>query len=172
MESVRYTQRICSDQQQIEAFLLSSRIGILALRGESFPYAVPVNYIWYKDAIYFHGMGSGKKNALLAQNPPVCFTIYAEHGTVIDPVPCHADTAYMSVMIFGKAEKLIDFAESAVIMQKMLDKYMPNYYSQPLTGNLMEKYKSSLDGNGVGIYRIQADIVTAKENAVNPRNVF
>lgn len=87
-------------------------------------------------------------------------------------MPCHADTAYMSVMVFGKAEKLINFAESADIMQKMLDKYMPKYYSQPLTGNLMEKYKSSLDGNGVGIYRIQADTVTAKENSVNSRNIF
>jgi len=123
-----------------------------------------MNYVWHNGSVYFHGMGSGKKEDLLSQNPPVCFTIYREQGTVTDPVPCHVDTSYMSVMIFGKAEKMSDKEEAAEVLQKLVDKYMPKYYSNPLTSTFIERYKSSLDGNAVSVYRITPQGMIAKEN--------
>ncbi|MBP2655784.1 MAG: antibiotic resistance protein [Firmicutes bacterium] len=166
MEQVRYTKRNCTDQKKIETFLLRARTGVVGMAGGIFPYAVPVNYIWHNGSVYFHGMGSGKKENILSQNPPVCFTIYEEQGTVTDPVPCHADTAYLSVMLFGKAEKVTDLEEAATVLQKFLDKYMPKYYSQLLTSTLIEKYRSSLDGNAVSVYRVTPQEMTAKENSV------
>ncbi len=112
MNQVSYTKRNCTDQKKIAEFLLRERNGVLGMATDSFPYAVPVNYVWHNGSVYFHGMGSGKKEAILSQSPLVCFTIYKEQGTVTDAVPCHADTAYMSVMIFGKAEKVTDPAEA------------------------------------------------------------
>ena len=63
-------------------------------------------------------MGSGKKKILLKTEPTVCFTVYEEYGTVTDPMPCHADTSYMSVMLFGKVEKIVDFEDAAIILQE------------------------------------------------------
>jgi len=166
MNQVSYTKRNCTDQNKIETFLLQERIGVLAMAADVFPYAVPVNYVWYNGSIYFHGMGSGKKEIILSQNPLVSFTIYKEQGTVTDIVPCHADTAYMSVMIFGRAEKITDSVEATAALQKVLDKYTPGYYSQPLTSSLIEKYRSALDGNAVSVYRITPQEMTAKENSV------
>lgn len=166
MNQVSYTKRNCTDQQKIETFLLQERTGVLGLINGIFPYAVPVNYVWYNGSVYFHGMGSGKKEKILSQNSLVCFTIYKEQGTVTDPVPCHADTAYMSVMIFGKAEKVTDPEEATKALQKVLDKFMPNYYSHPLTSTLFEKYRSSMDGNAVSVYRITPQEMTVKENSV------
>lgn len=172
MNQVSYTQRKCIDKGNIEKFLLRARTGILGMVNGIFPYAVPVNYIWHNGSVYIHGMGSGKKENILSQEPLVCFTIYEEYGTVTDPMPCHADTAYMSVMIFGQAEKVTDSKEATVILQKLLDKYMPKYYSQPLTSTLIEKYRSSLDGNEVSVYRIAVQEMTAKENCVDPKKLF
>lgn len=172
MDQVRYTQRNCTDKEKIEAFLLRERTGVLGMASGIFPYAVPMNYVWHNGSVYFHGMGSGKKENLLSQNPPVCFTIYREQGTVTDPVPCHADTAYMSVMLFGKAEKVIDSEEAAEALQKLVDKYMPKYYSNPLTSTFIEKYRSSLDGNAVSVYRITPQGMTAKENSVESGKLF
>ncbi|MDR7667013.1 pyridoxamine 5'-phosphate oxidase family protein [Methanosarcina sp. Z-7115] len=172
MEQVSYTQRNCTDTKKIETFLLRERTGVLGMVSGNFPYAVPMNYVWHNGSVYFHGMGSGKKENILSQNPLVCFTIYKEHGTVTDPVPCHADTAYMSVMLFGKAEKVTDSKEAAEALQKLLDKYMLKYYSNPLTSTLIEKYRSSLDGNMVSIYRITLQGMTAKENSVEPEKLF
>jgi nitroimidazol reductase NimA-like FMN-containing flavoprotein (pyridoxamine 5'-phosphate oxidase superfamily) len=131
-----------------------------------------MNYVWYKGSVYFHGMGSGKKEDILSQSPPVCFTIYKEHGTVTDPVPCHADTAYMSVMLFGKAEKVKDSEEAAEALQKLIEKYMQGYYSNPLTSSFIEKYRSSLDENAVSVYRITPQWMTAKENSVESDKLF
>jgi uncharacterized protein len=172
MDQVRYMQRNCTDKEKIENFLLQERTGVLGMVSGTFPYAIPMNYVWYKGSVYFHGMGSGKKEDILSQSPAVCFTVYKEHGTVIDPVPCHADTAYMSVMLFGKAEKVTDSEEATEALQKIVEKYMPGYYSTPLTNNFVEKYRSSLDENPVSVYKIMLEGMTAKENSVESEQLF
>jgi nitroimidazol reductase NimA-like FMN-containing flavoprotein (pyridoxamine 5'-phosphate oxidase superfamily) len=172
MEQVAYTRRNCTDRGKIETFLYRARTGVLGLAGDIFPYAVPVNYVWHNGSVYFHGVGSGKKENILFQKPPVCFMVYEEYGTVTDPVPCHADTAYLSVMIFGEAEKVADSEEAAAALQMLLEKYMPDYYNHPLTGALIEKYRSSLDGNAVSVYRIRPREMTAKENSVEADQFF
>lgn len=172
MPQVSYTKRNCTDKNKIETFLLQERTGVLGMVSGGLPYAVPVNYVWYKGSIYFHGMGSGKKVTILSQNPPVSFTIYKEHGTVTDPVPCHADTAYMSIMLFGTAEKVTDSQEAATVLQELLNKFMPEYYSQTLTSTLIEKYRSGMDGKAVSVYRLTPQAMTAKENAAEADQLF
>ena len=73
MDQVRYTQRNVTDQKKIDTFLLQARIGVLGLSGGTFPYAVPMNFVWHNGYIYLHGMGSGKKENILAQAPLVWF---------------------------------------------------------------------------------------------------
>ncbi|MFA9377679.1 MAG: pyridoxamine 5'-phosphate oxidase family protein [Lachnotalea sp.] len=172
MEKIKYTQRICSDQEKIEQFLLKERTGTLSIAGHEYPYAIPINYVWHNGSVFFHGMGTGKKNDLLSKDPNVCFTVYKENGTVMDQVPCHADTSYMSVMIFGKVEKITDPDEGAQALQKLVEKYMPGYYKHSLSGNLIDKYRSSMDGKGVSIYQIKQQHMTAKENVVEPDQIF
>jgi uncharacterized protein len=169
---VHYKQRICDDKEKINAFLQEARTGVLGLFDGGYPYAVPVNFVFYDGCVYFHGMGSGKKEGLLLQKPRVCFTVYDDHGTVKDPVPCHADTAYFSVMLFGNAEKLTDFKEAAAALQKMVGKYLPGYYKETLGAGLIEKYRSSLDNNPVSVYKISVTEITAKENTAQSDQVF
>jgi nitroimidazol reductase NimA-like FMN-containing flavoprotein (pyridoxamine 5'-phosphate oxidase superfamily) len=117
-------------------------------------------------------MGSGKKETILSSEPSVCFTVYEEYGTVTDPMPCHADTSYMSVMLFGKVKKVVDFDEAALVLQDLVEKYTPGYYKHPLTPKLIEKYRSSFDGNAVSIYRLTPKNVTAKENQSDEDKLF
>ena len=53
--------------------------------------------------------------------------------------------------------------------QKVLDKFMPNYDGHPLSSILFEKYRSSIDGNPVSVYRITPQEMTAKENSVETK---
>jgi nitroimidazol reductase NimA-like FMN-containing flavoprotein (pyridoxamine 5'-phosphate oxidase superfamily) len=59
-----------------------------------------------------------------------------------------------------------DPEEATVTLQKLVEKYMPDRYSNPLTSTLIEKYRSLLDGNAVSIFRITPQEMTAKENSV------
>ena len=172
VNKIRYLQRKCADQQKINDFLKSSRVGVLGISDDNKPYAVPLNYVWYDGSIFFHGAGSGRKEQLLSEEPEVCFTVFEEFGTVLDPVPCHADTSYMSVMLFGKVKRVMDFEESADVLDQLVEKYTPGYYKRGLSAKMMEKYRSDVDGNPVSVYRLKPSDVTAKQNVVEEYEIF
>ncbi|HWQ73762.1 MAG TPA: pyridoxamine 5'-phosphate oxidase family protein [Syntrophomonas sp.] len=169
---IRYTKRICTDTERIHTFLEQSRVGIVSMEAGEYPYAVPVNYVMMNECVYFHSAGSGKKTDILAQTPKVCFTVFEEIGTETNPVPCHVDTAYMSVMIMGTAGRVEDTNEATAALQRLLDKYLPGIFKQPLSPALVEKYRSSMDTKATAVFKIRPDILTAKENRVAPELLF
>ncbi|SLL36086.1 Predicted flavin-nucleotide-binding protein [Mycobacteroides abscessus subsp. abscessus] len=83
-----------------------------------------------------------------------------------NPIPAKVDTAYMSVIIFGKATLLENMDEGRDVMQAMLNKYVPGYYEKPLAKSHLEKYVSTL-GSKTAIYKITPSAITAKENKLN-----
>lgn len=172
MEPIKYRQRTCEDREKTGAFLAAQRVGVLALPDEEYPYAVPLNYIWKDGCVYFHGAGAGKKVRLLEAEPNVSFTVYHEYGTVTDAVPCHADTSYFSVMLFGKAERVRDFSEAAAALQALVERFLPGFYKQKLGPALVEKYRSGVDSMPVAVYRIRPAHLSAKENAPEGQPIF
>ena len=172
MTGIRYKQRICEDKGKIDKFMKNMRTGTLAVMSNGVPYAVPLNYIWLNDTVYFHGLASGRKEEALKNNPQCCFTVYHEYGTVKDAMPCHADTAYFSVIIFGKVTLLENYKEKGAILKELTEKYMPGYYKTDFTGNFIKNYKSANDGCTVQVHKLIADILTAKENYAGPEKLF
>lgn len=172
MNKIRYKQRDLQNPSLIEKFLGDARIGVIAMNAEDYPYAVPVNFVWYDGSIYFHGAGSGKKVDILSKGPPVSFTVFEEFGTTVDPAPCSADTSYMSVMLFGKIKKVTDFDEAATVLWKIVEKFMPGYYSKPLTPKFVENYKSDLDDMPTLVFKLTPDDITAKGNLAEEEEIF
>ncbi|WP_195509714.1 pyridoxamine 5'-phosphate oxidase family protein [Clostridium tyrobutyricum] len=173
MEKIRYTQRICKDKEKISRFLAERRVGTLGMCDkDGMPYVIPVNYIYWNEKIYIHGMGSGKKNSILESNQEVCFNVFEELGTVTDPVPCKCDTSYFSVVIFGKAILVQDMDEKTKALTKFLDKFVPNLFSRNLSTQFVDKYRSSLDNKPVSVYCICPEKLTAKENPMDMEHMF
>lgn len=163
MFPVRLQKRACTDESKINEFLAMARIGFLGLTDGDSPYVVPLNYVWLKGKVYFHGASEGRKMAILEQNAKCCFTVSEEYGSITSPVPAHTDTAYMSVMLFGAVELVTDLDEATAAMQHMLDKYVPGYYDAPLAKSHLDKYRSSL-GSRTAVMRMKPDSISAKEN--------
>ncbi|MFJ7953549.1 pyridoxamine 5'-phosphate oxidase family protein [Lysinibacillus sp. NPDC096418] len=172
MNSIRYKARECKDQRKIENFLQTSRVGHLGLSDGKHPYVVPLNYVWMNDKIYFHGAEGGKRNQIMKDNAEVCFTVCVEYGTITDPVPAKTDTAYMSVILFGKAEVVTELEESTSVLQEMMDKYIPGYHSRSLSKQHVEKYRSSIYGSAVQVYSIKPHHLTAKESPIEVEKMF
>jgi len=173
MEQIRYTQRICDDKEKIDRFLNEKRVGTLSMCDkEGKPYAIPVNYVYWNGKIYIHGMGSGKKNNILKASTAVCFNVCEEFGTVTDPVPSKCDTSYFSVVIFGKALLVQDLDEKTQALSQFLEKFMPNFFKNPLSKQFVDKYRSSLDNNAVAVYCINPEDLTAKENPIDIEHMF
>jgi hypothetical protein len=173
MEQIKYTRRICDDQERIQEFLTQKRVGTLGLCDENGrPYAIPVNYLYWQGKIFFHGLGSGKKNDILATNGTVCFNVFEEFGTVADTMPAKCDTAYFSVVIFGKVVAVTEATEKAAILDEFVEKFMPNHFKTKLAPRFVDQYHSSLDSNVVAVYCLEPEELTAKENPVDPDNMF
>lgn len=173
MEKISYTQRICKDRKKIDEFLIKKRVGILGMCDSSGkPYSLPINYIYLNKKIYIHGMGSGKKNTVIKENPSVCFTVFEEKGTVAAAFPCKCDTSYFSVIIFGKATLVKNINEKTNMLNNFVEKFMPKFFSNPLSPKFVQNYHSTLDNNTTAVYCIEPESLTAKENPIDPEHMF
>jgi len=172
MNEVRYKIREVLDKDKIEAFLRKARIGHLGMADGQLPYVVPLNFVWINEKLYFHGATGGRRNQIMSANPEVCFAVCEEYGTITDPVPAKTDTAYMSVMIFGKAEPIADLDEATHVLQEMFNKYLPSYFKRPLSKQHVDKYRSAVFGGPVQVYRIAPYHITAKENPIEEEKMY
>ena len=88
-----------------ERLLREARRGILAVNGrEGYPYAIPINYYYDREAqkIYFHGARAGHKAEAIRACDKVCFTVYG--GETIRE---EAWAPYLrSVVVFGRCRLL------------------------------------------------------------------
>jgi nitroimidazol reductase NimA-like FMN-containing flavoprotein (pyridoxamine 5'-phosphate oxidase superfamily) len=171
MYSMRRPMLECNDEAKISSFLSSVLIGYLGLADDNEPYVVPLNFVWWNGAIYVHGAEEGRKVEMLKKNSRVCFTVSEHFGTMVHPVPAKTDTSYMSVMLFGKATIVSDIDEATMAMQQLLDKYVPGYFSSPLSKHHVESYRSSM-GSRTVVIKIIPDMMTAKEKPLNEQRKF
>ncbi|MCG8615654.1 MAG: pyridoxamine 5'-phosphate oxidase family protein [Desulfobacterales bacterium] len=101
---MRRKDKAMSDEAAVE-ILKSGDTGILATAGEDgFPYAVPLNYAYHDNAIYFHCALDGHKIDNMRFNPKVSFCVTGDTSLV----PEEFSTRFKSVVIFGTAEEALD----------------------------------------------------------------
>jgi nitroimidazol reductase NimA-like FMN-containing flavoprotein (pyridoxamine 5'-phosphate oxidase superfamily) len=101
-------------REEIEQFLMCSRVGRLGLSLEEGPYIVPVGYAYAEGKIFFHACSKGLKMDALRQNQVVCFEV--------DEASSDA-SMYKSVIMFGTAEIIHDKEKMIPYLQKLIDKY-------------------------------------------------
>lgn len=97
-------------QEKIAELLEKGRVGRLAtLDAEGFPYVVPLNYVWWQEAVYFHCARKGEKLDNIARNDRVGFEVdfplaYLDSRFDQKAPPCSVSQFYFSVIIRGRAE--------------------------------------------------------------------
>ncbi len=93
------------------------REGVLATCGDDgYPYTTVVNYVYYKNKIYFHSAKAGYKIDNINKNPKVAFTVFDN----VEVIGEDLNTLYQSVIVFGKAKVLN--ADKNVLMA-LINKY-------------------------------------------------
>ncbi len=115
-----------TDKNQIEALLLGTRIGRLATLGlDGYPYITPVNYVYFRGAIYFHCARQGEKLDNLRRDSRVCFAVdrplaYLDTGFSQDMPVCDVGQFYQSVVIRGRADIITDAAEKVDALNALM----------------------------------------------------
>lgn len=168
---MRMFKRSIRDEEKINLFLSEAQTGYLGLSSKDMPYIVPLNFVWYEGNVYFHGASEGRKTDIIEDNPNATFVVSANYGTITDQVPANTDTAYLSVMLFGKVEFVNDLDEATKAMQQLLNKYVPGYYPSALPKSHVERYRSSL-GSKTKVFKMVITDLTAKENRMIEEKMF
>ena len=107
-----------------EQLLREARRGILAVIGrEGYPYAIPINYYYDREAqkIYFHGARAGHKAEAIRACDKVCFTVYGS-----ETIREEAWAPYLrSVVGFGRCRLLEQSPETMALLKRFAMKYYP-----------------------------------------------
>ncbi len=93
--------------------------GVLACLGdEDYPYAVPLNFVYFNGRIYFHSAKEGHKIDAIAKHAKVSFAVVDE-----DTIVAEEYTSYFrSVVAFGKA-RITEGEERLAALEALTKKY-------------------------------------------------
>ncbi len=141
------------DVTAVEAIMRNSLVCRLALSEGNHPYVVPLCFGYRDNTLYFHSSVEGKKIEILKKNRNVCFEFDIDHEVVQNEDACKWSMKYRSVIGFGKASFVEDFAEK----RKGLDAIMEHYGGRSLD------YPEPALENTV-IIRVEIESATSKQS--------
>lgn len=137
--------------EDIEKILESGEYGVLATIGENgYPYATPLSFVYYKEAIYFHCAIEGNKLDNIKANEKVSFCVVGKTKVLPDKF----STEYESVIIFGRAF-LAKNDEKKEALIAIAQKYSPDFMAEGL-----QYIDRSIDSTC--IVKIEIDKITGK----------
>jgi len=153
-------------ENEIHELLRTAQVGRLGLSRNNQPYVVPLNFAYEKGHIYFHCADTGMKLEFLQGNSLACFEIDEFIETVTAPVACSYDTAYRSVIAFGKARILNSLQETTDALRLIVDKYAGNENAQKLEARIVDKHRSS-EGAKTIVVDMTVEQMTGKHNLID-----
>lgn len=143
-----------TDIKTAEALLINSRIGVLAVNSDNgYPYAIPINYIYDKDArkIYFHGAKAGHKADALRACDKVCFTVYGR-----ETVKEEAWAPFVqSTVVFGRCRFIKEGSEAEALLGRLAMKYYPDEQTV--------REEIARAGKAVQMFEIEVEHISGKE---------
>lgn len=127
--------------------------GVLALiDADDQPYAVPLNYWYHDNTLYFHGAPQGHKMSAIAAHPQGSFC-------VIDRADIHAaefTTYFKSVIAFGPLTVVRDVAEMKMLLQSFGNHYLPQH--EHAVDAYIDQHL-----NGVAFFYLKIEALTGKQ---------
>ncbi|MDE6578085.1 MAG: pyridoxamine 5'-phosphate oxidase family protein [Muribaculaceae bacterium] len=145
----RFKQQL--PEEEIKGILYSGKYAVLAVEGDdSYPYAVPVNYVFDGKAIYIHSAKEGHKVDSIRRNPKCSLCVVSKDKIV----PEEFTSYFESVIVFGKAFIAEDTDEVVYALRLLSEKYSPGINPE----NEITKFL-----NTVCIIRIDIEAFSGKE---------
>ncbi len=140
-------------ENECKEILTNGKTGIMAVLGdEDYPYAVPLNYIYLNDKIYFHCAKEGHKVDSIRKNEKVSFCVVSKD----EVVPEVFGTDFRSVILFGRA-RIMDEKEFMPVIQSFAKKYCPKETDDSIQSEIDKDFKR------LCIVEISIDHITGKQ---------
>ncbi len=139
--------------QETDGILRGGLTGVLAVDGDDgYPYAVPLNYAYEGDRLYFHWASSGHKLDGIRQYEKVSFCVISQD----EIVPEQFATNYRSAIVFGRASVITDDETKRHALELLVQKYSPGYEREG-AAEIDKEWKA------VTVVEVRIEHITGKE---------
>lgn len=137
------------DEKSIDNILNECEYGTLSLISDNKPYCVALNFVKYKDSIYFHGAKEGKKIETIKQNSLASFLVVKPYSIIPSYfsdtlAACPATQFFASVFIEGKIDFVEDLNKKSDVLNALMEKlqsdggYEKIAYDKPMYTKMIE----------------------------------
>lgn len=114
------------DSSEAIEILKAGEYGVMSTMGDNgYAYGVPLSYVYFNDAIYFHCAKEGHKLDNIAFNSNVSFCVVGK----TESKPEKFTVEYESAIVFGKASEVLG-DEKLDVLFALIDKYSHDYIEQ------------------------------------------
>ena len=139
-------------KEETEKVMERNSNGVMACLGDDdYPYAVPFNYVYYNEKIYFHSAKEGHKLDSITKYPKVSFAVVDK-----DQIVSEEYTSYFrSAIAFGKA-RIVEGEEWVEAFEVLVEKYSGDRPEE-------EKAKEIRECGRSHIIAIDVEHITGKE---------
>lgn len=128
--------------------------GTLAItEDDTYPYAVPLSYVYDEGRIFFHSAKSGHKIEALKRNQMVSFCVIDQDQIVAESFT----TYFRSVIAFGRIRILQDDTEKLLAIQRLAAKYSPAESPERTQAEIQKSW------NALCLLEMTIDHLTGKE---------
>ena len=128
---MRRSEKEIHDRELIDSIIRRSQICRLGLSDRGQPYVVPLCFGYDGAAIYFHCAPEGRKLDIIRENSKVCFEIDIVEGMIEADQACGWGIRYQSVIGFGRAYEIEDFAAKEAALSHIMSQYSDRAFSSP-----------------------------------------
>lgn len=145
------------DKSKLLEFLEDQEFGTLCIFDEPYPYAVPLNFVYFEDKIYFHGATSGRKYELAKNKVNCSFSVVKPFSLLPSyffdsEFACFATQFFASAFFEGHVCLVEDTNIKAQVLQAMMEKLQHEESFLNIVENI-KKHEESL--KKVAIYEFE-----------------
>lgn len=151
----RLPKRAAYDKDVIYRILDSTFICNIGFVIDGQPFVIPTSYGRKENKIFFHGSSASRMLKHIRTGSEICVTVMKIDGIVLARSAFHHSINYRSVVIFGKAEEIIDQDEKINALQVISEQIIPGRWKEVRKPNQKEL-------NATMVFSLQLDEASAK----------
>ena len=161
---MRRLEFVCEDKALLGEILQMCEYGTLSLSVNHLPYGVPLNFVWYKENLYYHGAGEGRKIEMMHANANASFSVvkplslipsYFSHTRFA----CPASQFFASIIFEGKLINVTCMDEKVEALNALMQKLQPEGGYDVIDANnaMYQKMLST-----VSVYKLVPSLISFK----------
>ncbi len=118
------------ERATVEAILDEALVSHVGFSAEGQPFVIPTLHARVGERVYFHGSAASRTLRALAAGAQMCLTATLLDGIVLARSAVHQSVNYRSVLVFGRAEPVLDPERKRAAIEAFSERLVPGRWRE------------------------------------------